>query len=392
MQSKSSPGLPVKAVQLSLEFPRFAAADSDVSHAVKSPQFRSFVGATDAVARTRAASRVKSNIPNSHLFSPEQLLQSPSETRRSSNGNRGWGTTWDAQTSSLPLGIAVLLEESPNASEKQKSSPRVALDPLPFSNSRARHFVMERMSNVITGSHSPSLLSSKDFKFHEADESHAHSISAPTNRSEALLLVDTFRMLREQLQRDFGVADVFEVADAHAEQGKIESVWKLLSEELGVAVSTLAELSRQVRCECAERGELLEHVGNNFQRIVSIMYHCSNSCSRQSRGSSKHLAEAANRERMLQKQIDDLNDQLAEKQQALLKFQSRIMDSGVSLAVAESHGRAVKENFDNSRRFVTTSSHSASSLLVTLSRTRQEAEAFRNSITEELALKELVSR
>ena len=54
---------------------------------------------------------------------------------------------------------------------------------------------------------------------------------------------------------------------------------------------------------------------------------------------------------MLQQQINDLNHQLAEKQQASLKFQSRIMDSGVSLAVAESHSRAVKENFDNSRKF-----------------------------------------
>ena len=347
MQSKAPPGIPVKAVQLSLEFPRFAAADSDAGPIVKSAQFRSNAAATGAVAPARAPSRVKSDSPKSHLLSPEQLLRSPSETR-SSNG-RGWGSTWDAQTSSLPLGIAVLLKESPYATDNH-SSPRVMLDPLPFSNSRARHFVMERMSNVITGSQSPCLLSAKDTKFHEADAD-AHSISAPTNRAEALLLVDTFRMLREQLQRDVGVVDVFEEADAHAEHGKIEAVWKLLTEELGIAVSTLTELSRQVRCECAERGDLLQQVGTNFQRIVSVMHHCSSTCSRNSRLSSKHLAEAANREFMLQQQINDLNHQLAEKQQASLKFQSRIMDSGVSLAVAESHSRAVKENFDNSRKF-----------------------------------------
>jgi hypothetical protein len=251
------------------------------------------------------------------------------------------------QTSSLPLGVALLLQESPDPTE-DRSSSRTALDPLPFSKSRARHFVMERMSNVITGSQPPALFSVKELKNQEANES--HSISAPTNRSEAVLLADTFRMLREQLQREIGVRDVLEAAGSHAEHGKIDAVWKILSEEMGIAVSTLSELCRQVRCECVERGDLLELVGVVLQRIVSILHHCSISCAKEIRGSSKNLAEAANKERVLQQQIDDLKDQLADKDKSLLKFHSKIMDSGVSLAVSESQSRAAKEQYENSRR------------------------------------------
>lgn len=348
---KSSNGHPVKAVQLPLPFAHDAAPDNNGSSGMQHSQYRPFGVATDALHSSplQSPSRAKSRSSKPLLFSSEQLLRSPSEARGSSTGFRGWGSTWDAQTSSLPLGIALLLQESHNASDDH-CSPRVALDPLPFSKSRARHFVMERMSNVMTGSQSPSLISAKDLKSHETSESLAHSISAPTNRSEALLLADTFRVLREQLQRDVGVADLFQAAELHAEHGKIDGVWKLLDEEMRIAVSTMSELARQVRCECVERGDLLEQVGSIFQRVVSILHHCSSSCAKENRGSSKHLAEAANRERILQQEIDDLKGQLAEKEKVLLKFHSKVMDSGVSLAVSDSLSRSAKENFENARR------------------------------------------
>jgi hypothetical protein len=157
-------------------------------------------------------------------------------------------------------------------------------------------------------------------------------------------------MLRERLQRDSGVTDVLVAAEAHAEGGKIDAVWKLLSEEMGIAVSTMSELCRQVRCECAERGELLETVGELFQRIVGILHRCGVSCAKEVRWNTKNLFNAANKERSLQQEIADLKSQLAEKETALLKFHSKIMDSGVSLAVSESKGRAAKEAFENTRR------------------------------------------
>jgi hypothetical protein len=244
---RSSNGHPVKAVQLPLPFAHVLAPDNDSSNGMKSSLYRPFGVATDALHSSplQSPSRAKSRSSKPLLLSSEKLLRSPSESRGSSTGARGWGSTWDAQTSSLPLGIALLLQESTNSSDDY-CSPRVALDPLPFSKSRARHFVMERMSNVITGSQSPSLISAKDLKSHETSESLVHSISAPTNRSEALLLADTFHMLRQQLQRDVGVADLFQAAESHAEHGKIDGVWKLLDEEMRIAVSTMSELARQV--------------------------------------------------------------------------------------------------------------------------------------------------
>ena len=62
------------------------------------------------------------------------------------------------------------------------------------------------------------------------------------------------------------------------------------------------------------------------------------------------MAEAANRERKLQQEIDHLKDELAEKEKQLLSFHSKIMDSGVSLAVSESHTRSLKESFESTRR------------------------------------------
>ena len=107
---------------------------------------------------------------------------------------------------------------------------------------------------------------------------------------------------------------------------------------------------QKVRCECAERGDLLEQVGSIFQRVVSILHHCSSSCAKENQGSSRHLVEAASRERVLQQQRDDLKGQLAEKEKVLLKFHSKVMDSGVSLAVSDSLSRSAKENFENARR------------------------------------------
>jgi hypothetical protein len=348
--SKSPFSHPIKTVHVSFPLPRNVAAE-DYNHAAKSPQFRSLTATIDASPPHvgQGPSRVKSCSSKSRLVSSQQLLRSPSDGVGSSNGHRSRASAWDAEASSLPLGIALLLQESANPSE-DSPSPRVALDSLPFSKSRARHFVMERMCNVIAGSLSPNLLSVKDLKSHEANDSPAHGISAPTNRSEAMLLADTHRMLRGRLLRDSGVADLFDAAEAQAEGGKIDAVWKMLSEEMGIAVSTLSELCRQVRCECAERGDLLETVGAAFQRIIGILHHCSVSCAKEARGSSKNLAEAANRERNLQQEIDNLKSQLAEKEMALLKFHSTIMKSGVSLAVSESQSRAAKENFENTRR------------------------------------------
>jgi hypothetical protein len=356
--SKSSNGNSVKPVQVSFQFPRnpWNAAIDGGAHAVKSPQSLSFAATSDESCPhpsphlTQNSSHAKNYSSKTRLVSSEQLLRSPSEGTGQSNGNRGRATLWDAQTSSLPLGVALLLRDSPDHSEDRSMSRTPALDPLPFSKSRARHFVMERMSSVITGAHSPTLIPFKDLNSQDASES--HSISAPTNRSEAVLLADTYRMLREQLQRDSGVRDLFEAAESHAEHGKIDVVWKMLGEEMGIAVSTLSELCRQVRCECAERGDLLELVGIVLQRIVSILHHCNVSCAKEIRGSSKNLAEAANRERMLQHEIDDLKDQLADKEKLLLKYHSKIMDSGVSLAVSESQSRSAKEQFENIRRLI----------------------------------------
>jgi hypothetical protein len=349
--SKGSSGHPVKAVQLSLQFPRNAAGTSDLTLAAKSHLAYSFSSTTDASSPTPIqSSRFKSRSSNQQLLSPEQLLPSPSDSARSAT--RGWAATWDAQASSLPLGIALLLQQPPNTSE-DRISPRVALDPLPFSKSRARHFVTERMSNVITGSQSPGPVHMKDLKCRNVPEPLLHSVSAPTNRSEAMLLADTFRLLREQLQRDVG--DTFQAAELHANLGKIDGVWKLLNEELGIAVSTFAELCRQVRCECSDRGDLLEQVGLVFQRIIGVLYNCNHACAKENQGSSKHMAEAANREHKLQQEIDHLKDELAEKEKQLLSFHSKIMHSGVSLAVSESHTRSLKESFESTRRLSQTS-------------------------------------
>jgi hypothetical protein len=349
--SKASSGHPVKAVQLSLQFPRNAAGTSNLTLPAKPHHTYSFGATTDASSPIPIqSSRFKNLSSKQQLLSSEQLLPSPSDSVGSPSATRGWAATWDTQASSLPLGIALLLQEPPNTSE-DRLSPRVALDPLPFSKSRARHFVTERMSNVITGSQSPVPVSMKDLKGRNVHEPLIHSVSAPTNRSEAMLLADTFRLLREQLQRDVG--DTFQAAESQADLGKIDGVWKLLHEELGISVSTFSELCRQVRCECSERGDLLEQVGLVFQRIIGVLYHCNHACAKENQGSSKHMAEAANRERKLQQEIDHLKDQLAEKEKQLLSFHSKIMDSGVSLAVSESHSRSLKENFENSRRLST---------------------------------------
>ena len=358
--SKGLPGHPIKAVKLSLQFPGDAAGGKNGdAHSLKSNLFRSFGASTDALHPIPLqSSHVKSRSPKPHFLSSEQLLRSPTESMGSPNGIRGRGSTWDMQVSSLPLGIALLLQEPQKTTDPRgddRGSPSVALDPLPFPKSRARHFVMERMSNVITGSQSLTMLSAKDLKSYTVNEPSSHSISAPTNRSEAMLLADTFGMLRQQLQRDSAVADTFEAAEMQAEFGKIDGVWKLLKEELNVAVSTFSEICRQVRCECAERGDLLQQVGCIFERIIGVLYHCSNACTKENLGSSKHIAEAANRERRLQQQIDDLKDQLAEKEKALLAFHAKIMDSGVSLAVSESHSRSVKDAFENAKRLSPTS-------------------------------------
>ncbi len=243
--SKGLPGHPIKAVKLSLQFPGDAAGGKNGdAHSLKSNLFRSFGASTDALHPIPLqSSHVKSRSPKPHSLSSEQLLRSPSESMGSPNGIRGRGSTWDMQKSSLPLGIALLLQEPQNPTDARgddRGSPRVALDPLPFPKSRARHFVMERMSHVIAGSQSPTLLSAKDLKSYTLNEPSSHSISAPTNRSEALLLADTFGMLRQQLQRDSAVADMFEAAETEAEFGKIDGVWKLLKEELCVAVSTFS--------------------------------------------------------------------------------------------------------------------------------------------------------
>lgn len=346
--SKGSSGHPVKAVQLSLQFPRNAAGTSNLTLAAKSQLAYAFSSTTDASSPTPIqSSRFKSRSSKQQLLSPEQLLPSPSDSAGSPSATRGWAATWDAQASRLPLGIALLLQQPPDTSE-DRISPRVALDPLPFSKSRARHFVTERMSNVITGSQSPVPVSMKDLKCRNVQEPPLHSVSAPTNRSEAMLLADTFRLLREQLQRDVG--DTFQAAELQADLGKIDGVWKLLNEELGISVSTFAELCRQVRCECSERGDLLEQVGLVFQRIIGVLYNCNYACAKENQGSSKHMAEAANRERKLQQEIDHLKDELAEKEKQLLSFHSKIMHSGVSLAVSESHTRSLKESFESTRR------------------------------------------
>jgi hypothetical protein len=157
-------------------------------------------------------------------------------------------------------------------------------------------------------------------------------------------------LLRKQLQRDLGVGDPFAAAEQLAQHGNIDDVWKLLDDELGIAVSTWTEVTRQVRCECAERGQLLEVVGKSFQSIVQILHRCCNSSAKGIRGNSKHLAEAANRERMQQEHIEELNLQLAEKQKQLLSLHSKVMDSGVSLAVSESRSRSEREHLEITRR------------------------------------------
>jgi hypothetical protein len=351
--SKGSTGHPVKTMQLSLQFPRNSAGEKHASHAVKSNQLCSFGAATAASSPSPLPSSgvIESRSSKPHFLSSELLLRSPSESAGSPNGTRARGSTWDMQTSSLPLGIALLLQEPQTTIDRV--SPRVSLDPLPFSKSRARHFVMERMSNVISGSQSPTMLAAKDLKSYETSEpivTNGHSVSAPTNRSEAMLLADTFRLLREQLQLDCAVADTFKAAETQAENGKLDIVWKLLKEELAIAVSTFSELSRQVRCECAERAVLLEQVGCIFQRIIVVLYDCCNACVKHNQGSSKHMAEAADRESQLQQQIDNLKDQLADKEKQLLSYNAKVMESGVSLAVSESHSRLAKENFANARR------------------------------------------
>lgn len=150
----------------------------------------------------------------------------------------------------------------------KSTSPVVArpnLDKMPFSSSKSRHFVMERMSAMMADLSKQSLPpldpSTPDF---------GKNGKNPTTRSESIALREAYRTIRAQPDALFGKRLHDTVTDI-ARGPNVRDLIPIIEYETNFLRVTGHELTRQVRLTCEERGEVLESILSDALVLINTL-------------------------------------------------------------------------------------------------------------------------
>jgi hypothetical protein len=139
------------------------------------------------------------------------------------------------------------------------------IDNLPFSSSKSRHFVMERMSNMMLDISKQSLPSLDPFT-----PEFGKNGKNPTSRSESIALLEAYRTIRSKPDALFGKRLHDTIADI-VRGPNVRDLIPIIDAESNLLRVTGQELTRQVRLTCDERGEVLESILSDALALISTL-------------------------------------------------------------------------------------------------------------------------
>lgn len=161
--------------------------------------------------------------------------------------------------------MAKLGMDNQQAAKSTSPVARINIDKLPFSSSKTRHFVMERMSNMIAEISKQSLPSLDPF----APEFGKNGKN-PTSRSESIALLEAYRTIRSKPDALLGKRLHEEVVNI-VRGPNIRDLTPIIDSATNFLRVTGQELTRQVRLTCDERGEVLESILSDALALINTL-------------------------------------------------------------------------------------------------------------------------
>jgi Ca2+-binding EF-hand superfamily protein len=293
--------------------------------------------------------------PKSHV-SPHLLLHTNHSTAKKLNekqlkcrgvdllrvGTAALSTSGHEEPSpQLPPSPAALIAQlgMDNHQTSKSQSPvgfRHNVDKTPFSSSKSRHFVMERMSNLIADISRQSLPPLEPFT-----PEFGRNNKNPTSRSESIALRETYRAIRSQPDALFGKRLQDVITDI-ARGSNVREMIPIIDSEMNFLRVTGQELTRQVRLTCEERGEVLELILSDALALISTLSMTVNSACLAKVDYSMRLDHQYSRTEPLAQENKLLQQQLAAFQNENRQLKADLLEKDKLLSVANADLMTIK--------------------------------------------------
>ncbi len=210
------------------------------------------------------------------------------------------------------------------------------IDKMPFSSSKSRHFVMERMSAMMAdlSKHSLPPLDSSTPDFGKNGKN-------PTTRSESIALREAYRTIRSQPDALFGKR----LQDAVAEIVRgpnVRDLIPIIDSETNILRVTGQELTRQVRLTCEERGEVLESILSDAQVLINALSTSIHAVCLAKNDYSKRLDHQYSRTEPLAQENKQLQQRVAVLEDETRQLKSELLEKEKKLSVANSDLMTIK--------------------------------------------------
>jgi len=242
--------------------------------------------------------------------------------------------------SHLPANPAIFISML-NADQQQATksiSPVVIrhIDNLPFSSSKSRHFVMERMSTMIADA-SKQALPPLDPLPLELGRTGKH----PTSRSEAIALREAYRAIRLQPNALVGKR-LHDAVTEIARGSNTRDLTQIIDSEITFLGVTGQELTRQVRLTCDERGEVLESILSESLALLNTLSMAVSSACAAKVDYGKRLDHQLSRMEPLAHENKRLQQRVAALEAENTQLKSDLLGQNKLLSVANSDLMSIK--------------------------------------------------
>jgi hypothetical protein len=209
-------------------------------------------------------------------------------------------------------------------------------DKLPFSSSKSRHFVMERMSGILADLSKPSLP-----PLDPCTPDFGKNGKHPTSRSESIALLEAYRTIRSQPDALFG-RRLHDTVTEIARGSNVQDLIPIIDNETHFLRITGHELTRQVRLTCEERGEVLESILSDALALISTLSSTVNSASLAKVEYSKRLDHQYSRIEPLNQESKHLQQRVAILEDETRLLKTELLEKVKLLSVANSDLMAIK--------------------------------------------------
>ena len=210
------------------------------------------------------------------------------------------------------------------------------IDNLPFSSSKSRHFVMERMATMIADV-SKQVLPPLDPLSQDLGRNSKH----PTCRSEAIALKEAYRAFRSQPSSLVG-KHLHDTITAIARGSNARDLNQIIDSEISFLGVTGQELTRQVRLTCDERGEVLESILSDALALLNTLSTTVNLACMAKDDYNKRLDHQLSRIEPLAHENKQLQQRVAALEAETAQLKSELLGRNKLLSVANSDLMSIK--------------------------------------------------